>query len=200
MVVWFGPEYNIGNVPKHFRLIEWPDRKRTDMATSYIDYILNPEEKIVHQGTLHWAIFIAPVVKLGIGLGLLWLLTPLGKNYFFDIVPKNWGLQLEFDKYHRYIYAVWIVLSVWPLLGALVRRFSTELVITSQRVIYKEGFIRRHTSEIHTSKIEGVSVDQPVFGRILGYGHVAVKGVGGGIAPVRYIARPLEFRKNVTPG
>lgn len=200
MVDCFAPEYNIGNVPRGFRLLECSTLKQADMAKSYLDNILNAEEKIVHQGTLHWAIFIAPALKLAIGLGVLWLLMPFGKNYIADILPKSWGWQLEFDKWHRYIYAVWVLLSVWPLLGALVRRFTTELVITDQRVIYKEGFIRRHTSEIHTSKVEGVSVDQPVFGRILGYGHVAVKGVGGGIAPVRYIASPLEFRKNVTPG
>jgi len=200
MVVCFAPEYNIGNVLRGLGLLQSAALAQAVMAKSYLENILNAEEQIVHQGKLHWAIFIAPVLKLAIGLGLLWLLMPFGKNYIAEILPKSWGWQLEFDKYHRYIYAAWIVVSVWPLLGALIRRFTTELVITNQRVIYKEGFIRRHTSEIYTSKIEGVSVDQPVFGRILGYGHVAVKGVGGGIAPVRYIARPLEFRKNVVPG
>lgn len=81
---------------------------------------------------------------------------------------------------------------------ALIQRWATELAITNRRVIAKVGLIRRKTWEINASKVEGVEVDQSIFGRIFGYGTVTVKGTGGGIVPLRNIDDPVEFRKYVT--
>jgi len=80
---------------------------------------------------------------------------------------------------------------------ALIQRRTTELAITNRRVIAKVGLISRKTWEINATKVEGVEVDQSIFGRIFGYGTVSVKGTGGGIAPLRNIDDPVEFRKHV---
>ena len=42
-----------------------------------------------------------------------------------------------------------------------------------------------------------LGVDQGVLGRILNFGSIVVKGVGGSNAPIPYIARPMEFRQQV---
>ena len=60
------------------------------------------------------------------------------------------------------------------------------------------GFIRRETWEINASKIESVEVDQSIFGRLLGYGTVVVKGTGGGTTPMKLIADPIAFRNHIT--
>ena len=57
----------------------------------------------------------------------------------------------------------------------------TELSVTNHRVIYKTGFIRRHTVEMNMDKVETVNVDQTILGRILGYGTIHVLGTGQGI-------------------
>ena len=82
-------------------------------------------------------------------------------------------------------------------MSAFIQRWTTELVVTSQRVLAKVGFIKLKIWEINSSKVEGVQVDQSVLGRMLGYGTLTVKGTGSGIAPIKNVDDPLEFRKHV---
>ena len=51
--------------------------------------------------------------------------------------------------------------------------------------------------EVLLSKVEGIQVDQGIFGRILGYGSIIVTGTGGIQNPFKKIKAPLEFRKRV---
>jgi hypothetical protein len=41
-------------------------------------------------------------------------------------------------------------------------------------------------------------VDQTILGRILSYGDVTIRGVGEGAETIKMIARPLQFRNNIT--
>lgn len=72
---------------------------------------------------------------------------------------------------------------------------ATELAVTNKRIIVKLGVIRRATTELYLTRIEGVEVEQSILGRILGYGTVYVRGIGTEIAPVANISNPLGFRK-----
>ena len=45
-----------------------------------------------------------------------------------------------------------------------------------RRIVYKRGFIRRHTVEINMDKVEGVDVDQSILGRMLNYGDITIRG------------------------
>lgn len=87
-----------------------------------------------------------------------------------------------------------VVVGLFFLLSALIAYTSTELAITSKRVIAKFGFISRSTVEINLAKVESVQVDQSLLGRIFDFGTVRVHGTGSTMAPVPNIARPLEFR------
>ena len=54
------------------------------------------------------------------------------------------------------------------------------------------------TSEMGLEKIETVLVDQSIVGRMLDFGTVVIRGTGGGLEPVPYIAHPLDFRSKLT--
>ena len=54
--------------------------------------------------------------------------------------------------------------------------------MTDRRIIYKRGFINRHTEEMNMDKVASVDVDQSILGRILDYGTVHLMGTGGGQA------------------
>ena len=86
--------------------------------------------------------------------------------------------------------------EIWA--SALIRRATTELVVTDRRVILKRGIFSRQTIEMNRTKVESVDVDQTVMGRIMGYGTVIVRGTGGGLEPIRNIAHPLAFRSHIT--
>ena len=78
---------------------------------------------------------------------------------------------------------------------AYVRYKSTELAVTTKRVIVKHGFIRRQTVEINLNKVESIQVDQGVLGRVFNFGTLVVAGTGTSHAPISGISEPMAFRK-----
>ena len=81
------------------------------------------------------------------------------------------------------------------LVMAYVRYQSTELAVTTKRVIVKHGFIRRQTVEINLNKVESVQVDQGGLGRMFNFGTLVVSGTGTSHAPLTGIASPMAFRR-----
>lgn len=78
---------------------------------------------------------------------------------------------------------------------AYVRYKTTELAITTKRIIVKVGFIRRSTVEININKVESIQVDQGLLGRLFDFGTLVIAGAGTAQAPLHGIAGPLAFRK-----
>ena len=62
------------------------------------------------------------------------------------------------------------------LIIAYVRIRSTELAVTSKRLIVKHGFIRRSTIEINLGKVESIQVDQEILGRMFNFGKPKTPG------------------------
>ena len=78
---------------------------------------------------------------------------------------------------------------------AYIRYKSTEVAVTTRRVIVKTGFISRKTVEINLNKVESLQVDQGLLGRMLDFGTLVIAGTGASHEPIVGIAEPLEFRK-----
>ena len=78
---------------------------------------------------------------------------------------------------------------------AYVRYRTTELAITTKRVIVKHGFIRRRTVEINIAKVESIQVDQEILGRMFNFGTLVIAGAGDPQAPVSGISAPMDFRR-----
>lgn len=146
----------------------------------YIDEVLQPGEKIVFSSTLSWAVYFPSI--------FLWLIALLLLGVGSALQPSG----------------VWLVSSVVVALLAFssglkawLRRWTTEIDVTDRRVVYKRGFIRRHTVEMNMDKVESVDVDQSMLGRIFDYGDIIIRGTGAGIEPLRGIDSPLAFRNAV---
>jgi len=78
---------------------------------------------------------------------------------------------------------------------AWIRVKSTEIAITNRRVIFKTGFVKRHTVEINLEKVESLRVEQGLWGRFLNFGSIYISGTGASVAPFHDIADPLVFRR-----
>lgn len=141
---------------------------------SYIQSALLPGESIMFRARIHWAIFLS---------GILWAL--LSASFFAVNDKGNVG-----DTMGKLLAAV----AGYKLLSALVYWYSTELAITSKRVIVKTGLISRDTIELLHSKVESVAVKQSIVGRMLGFGSVTIGGTGGKATPLRGVDNPLLFR------
>ncbi|MGL4291686.1 MAG: PH domain-containing protein [Phreatobacter sp.] len=138
---------------------------------SYITNSLGPGEEIVHEATIHWIAYFWPAVTVLAGLGATILLPPYG--------------------------AVVLALGALWLLGAWILTRSTELAVTSRKVVAKWGLIARSTIEQRLEKVDSISVDQTFWGRILNFGHVTIHGTGINATPIKRIADPLTFRRKV---
>ena len=129
---------------------------------------------MVAQAKTHWFIYVGPAFWLLLSLTLMVAVPPLG--------------------------VILLILSLILLLRAWLYAYSTELAVTSKRVIAKFGFIRRNTVELRHDKVESLYVKQGIIGRIFDFGSIVVTGSGGTNAPIPYIANPLKFRSAALTG
>ena len=130
-------------------------------------------------------------------------------TYITDTLAKDetllaTGSISKWSLFHVYFAALLFAISVvlLPLAGLLLiyawlKIRSTEMGVTSKRVIRKSGVIMRDTSEIRLSKVESVSVNQGILGRMFGYGTVTIVGTGGNGAAMKGVKEPLAFRARV---
>jgi membrane protein YdbS with pleckstrin-like domain len=153
----------------------------------YVTRVLQPGETVIYATRLHWVIFWRAILLLIICLILVGAAWHMADN-------QNLGLALIIAA------AIFALLGLASAFRWLLRRTTTELAVTNQRVIYKTGLLARHTLEMNRARVESVTVDQTLLGRIFGYGTVTVRGVGSAFEPIRNIGDPLTFRTNITAG
>jgi len=105
------------------------------------------------------------------------------------------------SQFWYFVFALVLVMTViFPILFivlAIINVTSTELAVTNKKVIGKAGFIRRVSIDLPLEKLESVNIDQGIIGRILGYGRVSIRGVGGNNVSIPYIKKPMDFRRVV---
>ena len=153
----------------------------------YVRRVLQPGETIVYATRLHPIIYWRAILLLIIAI-------VLAAAAWYAADNQNLGLALGIAG------AIFALLALSSAFRAFIRRVSTELAVTDQRVIYKTGLLARHTLEMNRTKVESVTVDQTVTGRMSGYGTVTVRGVGSAFEPIRNISDPLTFRNYLTTG
>ena len=149
---------------------------------SYLDKILQPNETVVTTGKKHWIIYAPGAILIIVAI----LVAIVGGGlphlaFFAQIIAAIAGL-----------FGLVMLLREW------FEQWTTEIVVTNRRVVYKTGFISRYTTEMNMDKIESVAVDQPLAGRILGYGTLDVRGTGVGMEKLTRIANPVALRNAIT--
>lgn len=150
--------------------------------SSYVDSVLAGGERIVYRAAIsHWTFFLSYLA------GAFFLSFALG-TYIVTVNPARASLA---------VVAILLMIGFAVILSAVIRRQTTELVLTDRRIILKRGFVSRDTVEMNLNKVESLHVTQGLMGRILDYGDVTVVGTGASLEPLRGIARPLELRKQL---
>jgi uncharacterized membrane protein YdbT with pleckstrin-like domain len=76
--------------------------------------------------------------------------------------------------------------------------WAEEYLITTTRVVQTEGLINKHTKDSALEKINDITLNQSFFGRILGYGDLAIiTGSDMGTNVLKRLAKPVEFKKTL---
>ena len=106
---------------------------------SYAKSVLQPNEQLVMVGKLHWIIF---------GHAILWL--------FVGTILVTAENIMTSDEVRTYVVSITVVVFGIGFLITFVHawfiRWITEFSVTDRRVIYKRGFINRHTAEMNMIK------------------------------------------------
>jgi uncharacterized membrane protein YdbT with pleckstrin-like domain len=132
-------------------------------------------EDVVYKGQIHWFVFIPGILITAFSIYLFGIDTENGTGPVLGLIV--------------------IIFGIASLLKAAIAKATTELAVTSKRVIAKFGLIRRNSIELNHQKVESFNVDQSILGRIFGFGTLVINGTGGGKTPIANIAAPLTFRK-----
>jgi uncharacterized membrane protein YdbT with pleckstrin-like domain len=183
---WHGS--NAGQDPP----ISWPEK---DIRMSYVDRNLIPGEKVSYKTGLHWSVLIGPFL-LGALFAIGALLLSIYAYSDKGAASNTSGASVPSEIILTSV-GILSILAAITIISGIVRRNSTEMAVTNKRVIVKTGILGRRTFELLLSQIESILVEENLIGRMLGFGTVIIRGTGSTLDPLRKIARPLEFRKQV---
>ena len=139
----------------------------------YVTNNLSLGESILCEGKMHWFLWARAVAALFLDLAPV--VFSLG-----NAIPTTGGILTLLGAYWTYVWLRWIF---------------TELAITNQRVFAKFGIISTSTVELNHAQVESIQFKQGIFGRLLGYGTLAINGTGRATTPIPFIENPMEFRR-----
>src|SRR5690242_9844023 len=113
-------------------------------------------------------VLIRPTLKF-IKLGYAAILLLIGVAAWF-------GLSYQ-DPPMPWVPAVVALLLFWPITKH-IRRSSTKLIVSGDKLRYESGFLSKSTRTISLAKVQDVSVNQTLGQRMTGTGSLSIETAG----------------------
>lgn len=155
----------------------------------YVDKTLGNGEKIEHIVNFHWLWMFFAYLFLTVG-SVLAIVA-------FLYVPELLS-QEQIDSAWVYLMPFFSFVAGFSIyLSMMIKKWTTERVLTDTRFIKKTGWIMRKTEEIRIDRMEEINLDQSVLGRLFDYGDVKISGMGMGGIMLSMIDSPIEFQKRL---
>ncbi len=152
----------------------------------YVEKTLAPDERIIHRVNFNWTFSFFPVLWFAFGSSpmVMYAMLQFGSGIAFsDLQPGWWFVIASFTT------------GALILLNHLIILWTTEIVVTTYRFVLKTGLISRSTQEVSLNKIEEITLQQSVWGRVFGYGKLVLRGTGVGVIQLPNIDNPIEIRR-----
>ena len=152
----------------------------------YVEKTLAGGEEIIHRANFNWTYSFFPMMWFALGAGSL---------VFFGFIQFAAGVSFDQLK------VGWVSAGIGALAGALILvnhliiLITTEIIVTTFRFVYKTGLISRNTQEVSLNKIEEITLHQSIWGRILSYGKLVLRGTGVGVIELPNLDDPIRLRK-----
>lgn len=168
----------------------------------YVQQSLGADEEIIHIGHFHWMYTLNAVMSIfwGIVACIIVIATAM---YFQTAMMQGIEPPGVIDQIRSLHPGVRLAAFFCFIVGLLrfaqmmVIKATTEIAITTARLIYKRGLVARYVGEMSIDRIEGVNVLQSILGRIFGYGRLMIRGMGVGEVVLPPLANPIAFRKAI---
>lgn len=140
------------------------------------DRNLLQDEIVIFKTRKHKIIFFIPVI------------LTIAVIYIYPFFAQNPMLE-------KVVWALFLVPSVFWCY-TLVEYMTSIFVVTSKRIMMREGFFTRHTNETLLTSISQVTIDQHLAAQLLNYGTVTVNAFGASDTFVM-IANPYRFQQAI---
>jgi uncharacterized membrane protein YdbT with pleckstrin-like domain len=127
--------------------------------------LLAEGEELVLDLRPHWIALVVPAL----GAALLTAATTLALLF----VPDPWPAWVRWA-----VFALGAVLFLAGPVRAFVAWVTSHFVVTSDRLIHREGWLARRSMEIPLENINDVRFAQTVFERLIGAGDLTIESAG----------------------
>lgn len=154
----------------------------------YVEKTLARDEEIVYRANYNWTFSFGSV---------LWFAIGSAPVVMFAMLQFSAGIPFEELRTGWWAAGAGFALGSIILLAHLILLWTTEFVVTTYRFVYKFGWIKRDSQEVSLNKIEEITLQQSVWGRIFGYGKLTIRGTGVGIINLPNIDNPLEVKRAI---
>ncbi len=125
----------------------------------YPEKLLAPGETIAFELKPHWrALFLPMLVLIAEVFIATWAF------FTFDSTVFRW-----------IVVAVGVFIVTWQVAIPFLRWLSTQYVFTSRRIIVRRGILTKQGRDMPLSKVNNVSFQVSVMGRILNYGSLEIE-------------------------
>ena len=154
----------------------------------YAEKNLAPGETILYRARYHWVFYRFSIIVfiLAAGLG------------FAALRARNAQAGDEVGQPLAWIAAAFVVIGLVAFVARRIRANMDEFVVTNRRVIRKVGLISREVQHAPLEKIQDITIEQGILGRMLGYGTVIVETASEkGMLVFPAIASPESLRTHV---
>jgi membrane protein YdbS with pleckstrin-like domain len=145
----------------------------------YSEESLGEKERLIYEAHFHPLYYVAAWAAIA-----LFLMLAIGSVIFATGAAK------------------WVVVSIClaGLAGVLILMipiWTTEIAVTSHRLVVKHGWLTRSTTELQLKSIEQVNFHQGLLGRIFDFGKIVVHGTGVDDLRLPNIGSPTDLVKAI---
>ncbi len=111
-------------------------------------------------------------------------------------------IMIAINGIHSIVYGIIsLIVAGFVLLFSLVKLeyvLSTKIYVTNKRVILKSGVFNAVQSELPIDRISGITIVEPLFGKVFKYGTVIVESSASTVGVrAKYIDKPYDFKKTL---
>lgn len=125
----------------------------------YPEKLLAPGESIAFELKPHWRALLWPVIVL-----------------IVEVFVASWLFFVTSNSLLRWIIlGVAVVIFLWQALLPFSRWLTTQFVFTNRRIIVRRGLVTKQGRDMPLSKVNNVSFEVSLMGRILNYGTLQIE-------------------------
>jgi hypothetical protein len=156
--------------------------------------MLLPSEAVTFASSPHPVIFVRPVIHVVVILFVLiallgWQQHPIVRGHHVA-VPLLAGVARAAV---LGVAGLLLLRELISVLGRLMRFFGFRVVTTNRRVFVVEGLFGRRVTPLSNTALAGTTMWQGVFGRMFGYGNLALPPAASWTGTIREMRDPVKL-------